>query len=157
MPANLENSVVARGLENVSFHSNPRESQCQRMLKQLHDCTLSTYLSYNWKFVYFDHLPPISPPINPTTSSNHKSEYIIKFVYMILNIIDLQHYVPWRRQDNSLQHSLLENPLDGGVWWAMVHKVTKTQTQCDLAWITHNTMFVLITQHSDLIFLYIAK
>ena len=25
MPANLENSAVATGLENVSFHSNPKE------------------------------------------------------------------------------------------------------------------------------------
>ena len=33
MPANLENSAVATGLEKVSFHSNPKESQCQRMLK----------------------------------------------------------------------------------------------------------------------------
>ena len=33
MPANLENSAVATGLENVSFHSNPKERQCQRMLK----------------------------------------------------------------------------------------------------------------------------
>ena len=29
MPANLENSAVATGLEKVSFHSNPKESQCQ--------------------------------------------------------------------------------------------------------------------------------
>ena len=28
MPANLENSVVATGLEKVSFHSNPKERQC---------------------------------------------------------------------------------------------------------------------------------
>ena len=28
MPANLENSAVATGLENVSFHSNPKEGQC---------------------------------------------------------------------------------------------------------------------------------
>ena len=33
MPANLENSAVATGLEKVSFHSNPKERQCQRMLK----------------------------------------------------------------------------------------------------------------------------
>ena len=32
MPANLENSAVATGLEKVSFHSNPKERQCQRML-----------------------------------------------------------------------------------------------------------------------------
>ena len=36
---NLENSAVATGLENVSFHSNPKERQCQRMLKLLHNCT----------------------------------------------------------------------------------------------------------------------
>ena len=28
MPANLENSAVATGLEKVSFHSNPKEKQC---------------------------------------------------------------------------------------------------------------------------------
>ena len=33
MSANLENSAVATGLEKVSFHSNPKEGQCQRMLK----------------------------------------------------------------------------------------------------------------------------
>ena len=38
-PANLENSAVATGLEKVSFHSNPKEGQCQRMLKLLHNCT----------------------------------------------------------------------------------------------------------------------
>ena len=30
MPANLENSTVATGLEKVSFHSNPKERQCQK-------------------------------------------------------------------------------------------------------------------------------
>ena len=35
VPANLENSAVATGLEKVSFHSNPKERQCQRMFKLL--------------------------------------------------------------------------------------------------------------------------
>ena len=39
MPANMENSAVATGLEKVSFHSNPKERQCQRMLKLPHNCT----------------------------------------------------------------------------------------------------------------------
>ena len=39
MPANLENSAVAMRLEKVSFHSNPKERQCQRMLKIPHNCT----------------------------------------------------------------------------------------------------------------------
>ena len=30
IPANLENSVVATGLEKVNFHSNPKERQCQK-------------------------------------------------------------------------------------------------------------------------------
>ena len=36
---NLENSAVATGLEKVSFHSNPKERQCQRMLKLPYNCT----------------------------------------------------------------------------------------------------------------------
>ena len=39
MPANLQKSEVATELEKVSFHSNPKERQCQRMLKLLHNCT----------------------------------------------------------------------------------------------------------------------
>ena len=39
MSTNLENSAVAKGLEKVSFHSNLKERQCQRMLKLLHNCT----------------------------------------------------------------------------------------------------------------------
>ena len=61
MSANLENSAVATGLEKVSFHSNPKERQCQRMLKLPHNGT------------------------------------------------HLTHGTP-------LQHSCLENPIDGGAW-----------------------------------------
>ena len=43
MPANLENSAVATGLEKVSFHSNPKERQSQRMLKLPHNCTRLTH------------------------------------------------------------------------------------------------------------------
>ena len=35
-------TAVAKELEKVSFHSNPRERQCQRMLKLLHNCTYLT-------------------------------------------------------------------------------------------------------------------
>ena len=31
--------------------------------------------------------------------------------------------------DNPLQHSCLENPMDGGAWWAAVHGVATSQTQ----------------------------
>ena len=30
MPPNVENSTVATGLQNVTFHSSPKERQCQK-------------------------------------------------------------------------------------------------------------------------------
>ena len=30
---------------------------------------------------------------------------------------------------NPCQYSFLENPMDRGAWWAMIHRVTKSQTQ----------------------------
>ena len=29
---------------------------------------------------------------------------------------------------NPLQYSCLENPMDRGAWWAMVHRIEKSQT-----------------------------
>ena len=43
MPANLENSAVATGLEKLSFHSNPKEGQCQKLFKLPHNCTHLTH------------------------------------------------------------------------------------------------------------------
>ena len=44
MPANLENSAVATGLEKVCFHCSPKEGQCQRMFK-LHTIALISHAS----------------------------------------------------------------------------------------------------------------
>ena len=44
MPENLENSAVATGLEKVSFHSSPKERQCQRILKH-HTIALISHAS----------------------------------------------------------------------------------------------------------------
>ena len=35
------------GLEKVSFHSNPKERQCQRMFKLPHNCTHLTHQQNN--------------------------------------------------------------------------------------------------------------
>ena len=40
MPTNLENLAVTTGLE-VSVHSNPKDRQCQRMLKLPHTALIS--------------------------------------------------------------------------------------------------------------------
>ena len=41
MSVNLENSTVGAGMEKVSFHSNPKERQCQRKFKLPHNCANS--------------------------------------------------------------------------------------------------------------------
>ena len=41
---------------------------------------------------------------------------------------------PGGRHGNPLQCSCLENPMEKGAWWATVHGVTNSQTDCsDLA------------------------
>ena len=35
----IDTSAVATGLEKISFHSNPKEGQCQEMVKLSHDCS----------------------------------------------------------------------------------------------------------------------
>ena len=36
---------------------------------------------------------------------------------------------PGEGNGNPLQYSCLENPMDGGAWWATVHGVAKSPTQ----------------------------
>ena len=43
----LESSTVATGLEEVSFHSSPKQRQCKRMFKLLHNCTHFTIQEIN--------------------------------------------------------------------------------------------------------------
>ena len=41
----------------------------------------------------------------------------------------LHQYHQGEGNGNPLQYSCLENPMDGGAWWAAVHGVAKSQTQ----------------------------
>ena len=36
---------------------------------------------------------------------------------------------PGEENGNPLQYSYLENPMDGGAWWAAVHEVAKSRTR----------------------------
>ena len=61
MPANLENSAVATGLEKVSFHSNPKEcsnyhtialiSHASKVMLKILQARLQQYM--NWDFQMF--------------------------------------------------------------------------------------------------------
>ena len=46
---------------------------------------------------------------------------------------------PGEGNDNPLQYSCLENPMDGGAWWATVHGVAKSRTRLsDFTYLTFN-------------------
>ena len=45
-----------------------------------------------------------------------------------MNIIPVSGIYPERGHGNPLQYSSLENPMGRGAWWAIVHRVTKSQT-----------------------------
>ena len=36
---------------------------------------------------------------------------------------------PGEENSNTLQYSCLENPMDSGAWWAIVHRVAKSRTR----------------------------
>ena len=50
--------------------------------------------------------------------------------YLELNSMDVHIFPSWCRISTMypLQYSCLENPVDGGAWWAAVHGVTKSRT-----------------------------
>ena len=43
-------------------------------------------------------------------------------------VIDFNNIVIHYGNGTSLQYSCLENPMDGGAWWAAVHGIAKSQT-----------------------------
>ena len=45
------------------------------------------------------------------------------------SILLLTHQKNRKGNGTQLQHSCLENPMDGGAWWATVHRVTKSRTR----------------------------
>ena len=47
---------------------------------------------------------------------------------------------PEEGNDNPLQYSSLENPMDRGAWWATVYGVPKNQTQLSMH--THTLIFI---------------
>ena len=77
----------------------------------------STYLSYNSKFVPFDHLHLLLPPSVPWNT----------VFFQIVKVKCFLHAMGIN--GNPLQYSCLENPMDGGAWWAAVHGVAEGRTR----------------------------
>ena len=50
-----------------------------------------------------------------------------KVMSLLLNL--LSRFVIGEGTGTPLQYSCLENPMDGGAWWAAVYEVSQSQTQ----------------------------
>ena len=46
-----------------------------------------------------------------------------------IHILDPNNYIGGEGNGNPLQYSCLENPRDGGAWWATVYEVAQGQTR----------------------------
>ena len=79
----------------------------------MHFILLKALLNFiQYRFFFYFNL--ISPQINLPQSN--------LLCYRILNNIG-------EGNGNPLQYSCLENPMDGGAWWAAVHGVARSRTQ----------------------------
>ena len=73
--------------------------------------------------------------------STHPQEQDGSFCLIIDPWLYLYHCV----STGPLQSSCLENPEDGGAWWAMVHGVTESRTR--LKWLSMHACAVLALSH----------
>ena len=60
----------------------------------------------------------------------HSTTFVPHVVEALLKVELVYHYaVTGEGNGNPLQYSCLENPMDGGTWWAAVHGVTQSRTR----------------------------
>ena len=81
MPANLESSPMTTGLEKVSFHSNPKERQCQRLFRLPHSWTHLSSVQFS-RSVVSDSLGPHE--LQHARPPSHTSKVMLKFVQVRL-------------------------------------------------------------------------
>ena len=80
---------------------------------------------------------PFSSPEGRITASFHGSlvpsnlsqSLDVSLSSVILTVLNYTSQVCWRRQWHPTPVSCLENPMDGGAWWAAGHGVVKSQTR----------------------------
>ena len=93
MPANLENSAVAIELEKVTFHSNPKEEQSQR-INVLSEAEVDVFFL---EFSCFFYDPTdVGNLISGSSAFSKSSLYIWKFLVHVLpkpSLKDFEHHL----------------------------------------------------------------
>ena len=77
------------------------------------------------------------------------------FFFLFWTFLFALGYSPWTREGNCkpLQYSCLENPMDGGAWWATVHGVATSRSRLsDFTFTFHfHTMGKEMATHSSVL------
>jgi len=60
---------------------------------------------------------------------HNKTSYLITICIIHRVFLRSSHLIPGEDNGTPLQYSCLENPMDGGAWWAAVHGVAKSRTR----------------------------
>ena len=68
------------------------------------------------------------------------------FLFLIHTYVD-----PGEDNGTPLQYSCLENPMDGGAWWAAVHGVVKSQTRLGDFTFTFHVLEKEMATHSSIL------
>ena len=81
-------------------------------------CSVSSEASLNY-FLLCKPSLGVSPPHTEVITSSVTTVHCLCFYYMLI------------REGNGtpLQYPCLENPMDGGAWWAAVHGVARSRTR----------------------------
>ena len=113
MPANLENSAVATGLEKVSFHSNPKERQCQRMpklphIKKAEHGRIDAFELRCWR--RFLRVPWTARRSNQSILKEINPEYSLEGLVLNLKLQYLGHLM---QRTDSLEKTLMLGKIEG--------------------------------------------
>ena len=69
-------------------------------------------------------------PYPPSISMCSPTQKLINVsLFKRLGLTYIYYYYVGEGNGTALQYSCLENPMDGGAWWAAVHGVAKSQTR----------------------------
>ena len=63
------------------------------------------------------------------------------------NCFYMASFFPGEENDNPLQYYCLENPMDGGAWWATVHGVAKSWTWLSDFTLIYNWVILLYSRN----------
>ena len=126
------------GISKVFLKARWKKNNNKGKVREGHDWLLQTSWCRNPLFMQ------LSPQVSLQCSCKSPTRQLLfSVLYFLISIWKEQYHTlkcqslenqlscifPEEGNGNPLQYSCLENPMDGGAWWAIDHGVTKSQTQ----------------------------